>query len=331
MGITKEHDILKSVIEAVPYGMVSFNQDGRVTVANKHAIDLLGLRKYSEDIVGLEVLTVIDNIHELKASIRECLKSGRKNFDLEEIFCNEKCLNLKGRRIVDGMIITVADITDLKESETLSLNAMLEAQELERKRLAAEIHDGVGPILSTVKMNLAAIEDNLDRVDRELGSKFRKSYKMIDEVADDLRSISHNLMPRVLSDFGLVEALSTLCEKVDASKSVNVNFLHSGMKERLEEIVELGLYRISQELINNTLKHAQASNITLQLIHKGEYILLMYEDDGKGFDTETVPHGLGLLNIENRAKAMAGEMRIDSFQGKGMTATVEAYLNPLSS
>lgn len=330
MTTTSQQDILESVIQAAPYGMIAYDLEGKILVANKNAIDQLGLALKARDLIGLEILAVVENLDALKTLIKKCLRQNRKKINLEGVYHNNRYLNFRGRHIIDGMILTIADITYLKESETRSLNTMLEAQELERKRLAAEIHDGIGPILSTVKLNLAAIESTLESTDKELGVKFRQSYQMIDEAADDLRSISHNLMPRILSDFGLIEALTALCEKVDTTKKISVVFIQTNMENRFNQIVELGLYRICQELINNTLKHAGANKITLQLIHKGDHILLMYEDDGKGFDLMELKPGLGLLNIENRAKALAGEMHIDSQPNKGMTATIEAYLKPTS-
>ena len=324
---TANHDFLLSLIAGVPYGIIAIDLQGYITIANTRSIKLLDLPYKVNDLVEQEILPVLNEVDELRTEIESCLKKGRRDFDIEELAHAGKYLNCRGRKILDGMIITMADITQIKESEYLALNALLEGQEQERKRLAREIHDGIGPTLSTLKMNLAHMEGDISGPEANLTEKFKKSYQMIDEVADDLRSISHNLMPKVLSDFGLVAALETLCEKIDATKSIKVVFIHNGIDKRLSEAVELGLYRISQELINNTLKYAEAKKINLQLLKRDGSLQLMYEDDGKGFYPDLISSGIGLTNIENRTKALAGEVILDSQPGRGMTATIEIPLN----
>ncbi|MEO9804744.1 MAG: PAS domain-containing sensor histidine kinase [Reichenbachiella sp.] len=326
-GFTETNDFLLSVIGGAPYGIIAIDLEGHITIANGQALTQLQLSMRIEELVEMDVLDVVGSIQELKKQIEKCLTRGRKDFDLEEVTHMGRYLSFRGRKILNGMIITIADITSIKESKYTALNSLMEGQELERKRLAREIHDGIGPTLSAVKMNLSNIEGDIENLNHSLGEKFRKSYQMIDEAADDLRSISHNLMPKVLSDFGLIEALETLCEKIDEIKSVSVDYINTGFKERLDEVTELGLYRVSQELINNTLKYAQAKRITLQLIKREANIQLMYEDDGKGFYPDTVRNGIGLMNIENRVKAMAGQLIIDSQPGKGMTATIDIPIN----
>lgn len=326
-GFTETNDFLLSVIGGAPYGIIAIDLEGNITIANSQALSHLDLKMKVSDLVELEILDIVVELEELKIKIENCLTRGRKDFDIEEIHHHGKYLAFKGRKILDGMILSISDITSIKESKYAALNSLLEGQELERKRLAREIHDGIGPILSTVKMNLSSIESDVQNTNHHLEEKFRKSYQMIDEAADDLRSISHNLMPKVLSDFGLVDALETLCEKIDETKSVNVHYIHTGLTDRLDEVTELGLYRICQELINNSLKYAQAKKITLQLTKRESGIQLMYEDDGKGFYTDAVRHGIGLLNIDNRAKALTGLFTLDSQPGKGMTATIEIPLN----
>lgn len=322
-------DFLLSVIRDAPNGIIAIDLEGNITIVNNNAITFLKLESEVDRLLEMKIFEVLSDLEEVKLRIQKCLSKDRKNFNIEEIFYHNKYLGIKGRKISGGMVISIADNTSIKESKYIALNSLMEGQELERKRLARDIHDGIGPILSTVKMNIANIEGDIELLNPDLKEKFRKSYDMIDEAAGDLRSISHNLMPKVLSDFGLSEALETLCEKIDATKSVNVAFINTGLDNRLDEVTELGLYRISQELINNTLKYAQAKNITLQLIRRYEAIHMMYEDDGIGFNPEVTYRGIGLMNIENRAKALAGQTVIDSRPGKGMTASVEIPINKI--
>lgn len=325
--VAETHEFLLSIIESTPYGILTVNPDGDITIANSQALSHLGLKWNLNEIIGRNIKEVIDEPRELKMIINNRLDKGIRDFDLKEVSLEEKFLTCRGRKISSGMIITIADITSIKESEYNSLKSMLEGQELERKRLAREIHDGIGPILSTLKMNLANIEGDIENLNHELSEKFRKSYLMIDEASDDLRSISHNLMPRVLSDFGLIDALETLCDKINTTKNLEISFINSGLRGRLDEVTELGLYRISQELISNSLKHSQAKKITLQLIKRESTLRLTYEDNGIGFDLAKNNDGIGLINIENRAKALSGQVIIDTQQNRGMTATVEIPLS----
>lgn len=326
-GYVESHHFLLSIIGEAPYGIMAIDIRGSITIANNLVLKYLDLNMSIEDLLESDVIDIVGNLKELKEKISVCLREDRKKFNIHSLFYNNKYLTFKGRKISDGMIITISDITPIKESQYNALNSMLEGQEQERKRLAREIHDGIGPTLSTLKMNLANIEGDIEGVSHELAEKFRKSYEMIDEAANDIRSISHNLMPKVLSDFGLIEALDSLCEKIDKIRKVDVDFIHSGFDKRVDEVTELGLYRIAQELINNTLKHASAEKITLQLIKRDHHILMMYEDNGLGFKLDEISKGIGLMNIENRAKALGGEVMIDSQPDKGMTATIEIPIN----
>lgn len=316
-------DFLLSILGNAPYGIIALDWNGQITIANSLSQELLSISTPIDDLIDRKVFEVIKAPTELVSELSACLDSKVKELDIDSIFYEGRYLTFSGRLINDGIILTINDVTSIKEAEFEVLNSMLEGQEIERKRLAREIHDGIGPILSTLKLNLANIEGDLNSISPELVEKFRYSYEIIDEAAQDLRNISHNLMPKVLDDFGLKEALMTLCEKIQTSKKIQVDFLAPSLKTRLDVVTELGLYRISQELINNTLKHAHASNISLQILIDQNSLRLLYEDNGVGFKPELVNSGIGLMNIESRTKALAGELIIESKKDKGMTALVE--------
>ncbi|MDW3197621.1 MAG: PAS domain-containing sensor histidine kinase [Cytophagales bacterium] len=320
---TETNDFLLSLIGSAPYGIIAIDLEGFVTIANTQAIECLGLKTSVQELVDMEILEVVQGMEELTNEIRKCLTKGRNDFDLEEVSYLDKYLTFRGRKILGGMVITIADITSVKLSEQEILHSLLQGQEQERRRLAQEIHDGIGPSLSTIKLNLANIESDLQQIDPSRLENFRASYQMIDEVANDLRSISHNLLPKVLLDFGLLEALDTLIERIRERKTIAIEFLNPAKDLNLSKTTELGLYRIIQELINNTLKYAEATKITLQLVKHESTVLLTYEDDGKGFDPHVARKGIGLFNIHNRTLALGGEDEIHSQPGRGMSATIE--------
>lgn len=331
MKKTKEflisNDLLFAVLDNTPFGIIALTKEGKIQWINVQSLIFLGIKKTVKEVINNPILEILQQHIELHDLVKKKLLKKGKPFDLEGSYFNSRYLTFRGRIIKEGMILTIADITTIKISEFLSLNSMLEGQEMERKRLAREIHDGIGPLLSTLKMILANIEGDINNRDINHGDKFIKSYELIDEVSNDLRSISHNLLPKVLLDFGLIEALESLSEKIQTTKNVDMAFMYTGSKKRFDQVLELGIYRVCQELISNTIKHAKARKISLQLVNLGNILRLIYEDDGIGFLPTKNAQGLGILNIENRIKAFGGEVNIDSLPGKGMTASIEIELN----
>jgi signal transduction histidine kinase len=316
-------DLLYEVLEKTPFGIIVFSKNGLIHWINEQTLNILDLHNSESEIIGKGILEVIHHPYDLTSRIRDFVSGKIGKFDMEGIFIKSKYLTIRGRTTKKGLIVTIADITMIKEAELQSLNSMLEGQELERQRLSREIHDGIGPLLSALKINLSSIEGDLDSAQVEAVSIFENAYQLIDQVSDDLRSISHNLTPKVLIDFGLQEALGALKEKMNFSKNMKLTVLFTDIPSHLDQVYELGIYRICQELINNTLKHAKASKTALQLINSNEMLRIIYEDDGIGFEIDQVKRGLGLANIENRIKALGGEWSVDSMPGKGMTATIE--------
>ena len=312
-----------AVLENTPFGIIACSKKGEIQWINNQTLKILDIKKPESEILGNGILEIIYKPYELTNKINDFMSGKIDEFDLEAILFKTQYLTFRGRTTKKGMIVTIADVTRIKKSEILVLNSMIEGQELERKRLSREIHDGIGPLLSTLKMNLNSIEGDVASVTKKTGSIFENAYQLIDQVSDDLRSISHNLTPKVLIDFGLKEALEALKSKMNFSKNMKLAVFFTDVPNRLGQVYELGLYRICQELINNTLKHARAKKSSLQLIHSHDMLRIIYEDDGVGFSFENVNRGLGLANIENRIKALGGELIVDSMPGKGMTATIE--------
>ncbi len=325
--VTETSAFLVSVISSAPYGILAVNKNGEITIANYLAREYLELPYTIKELPGKNIQECIDHIPELQGIINKSLKTSRRQLNIDAFQYSDKFLNIKGRPIHKGYIITIENVTRMKEMEAVALNSMLEGQEQERKRIAKEIHDGLGPMLSAIKLNLESIRADLNSPEQvNLLKKIRNTSKLIDGVSADMRSISRRLMPKVLVDFGIAAAMENLCNQVGESNKLKVNFYKSGFGRRFDDIIELGIYRIGQELIHNALKHAGASVINVQLIEHSRSIVLMIEDNGKGFDEKARDpknRGLGLINIESRAKALGGDFFIDSVEGKGVTATIE--------
>ena len=218
-------------------------------------------------------------------------------------------------------------ITQLeKDKQLLNIDAMLKGQEEERNRIAKDLHDGLGGLLSGVKLSFMSLKEKLP-VTPEGESGFEHSTRMIDRTITELRKVAHNLTPEILMKFGLEEALREFCGSIEASSDVKVVFQLLGKQRKLGSHAESAVYRIVQELVNNALKHAKAASILVQLTYHDEKITLAVEDDGKGFDTTELlsKNGAGISNIQHRVNYFKGMIDIDSMPGKGTSITIELY------
>jgi signal transduction histidine kinase/ligand-binding sensor domain-containing protein len=219
-------------------------------------------------------------------------------------------------------------ISSLKKRQTEQIRAAIHAQEEERKRISRDLHDDIGTKLSALKLFISSLEIKAHAIHQEeIVSLAQNSEQFIGEVVKDLRNLLINLSPTVLEDFGYTNAVEGLANKINETKLIHFELNVFGFKNRLQKDYELALYRITQELINNILKHAEAKNISLQTGQRDDKIVLLIEDDGKGFDVNLHKDGYGLKNLETRTKLLNGKMTIDSIPGKGTTTHIEIPYN----
>ncbi len=205
----------------------------------------------------------------------------------------------------------------------LYLKAIVETQEQERKRIAKDLHDGVGQTLSGVKLNMDNILKQVEQIPEDEAIRLKELVNHIDEACLEVRSISHQMMPRVLQEDGLIPAMQDMLEKSFRHSSITYNFEHHGLNGRLDENIEIGLYRICQELVNNVIKHSGASDVQVQLMRKSGLVLLLVEDNGKGFINESLREkGIGLMNINSRVETINGEFNIEPSPLSGTLATI---------
>lgn len=203
------------------------------------------------------------------------------------------------------------------EYQQKMMDAALESQETERKRIAGDLHDSVGGMLSAVRVGITTLARQLPNP-----QALEQQKHMIDETLDTLRSISRDLMPSTLEKFGLVHAMRELCEQLHKTTLMPVTFSEHGQFERLTPKKELMVFRIAQELTNNVVKHAHASSINV-ILSGSPNLEMVVEDDGVGFDPEVqrsdrkFGKGLGLFNIENRARLLNGKIEYDKTREKG--------------
>jgi len=211
-----------------------------------------------------------------------------------------------------------------RQATELQIKAMVATQEQERKRISRDLHDDVGTKLSALNLYLSSLSEKATAINNdEIRSLAQSSKQFIKEAMYDVRQLLLNLSPTVLEEFGYITAVEGLVNKINETKQIRFDLIVFGINHRLKKDYELALYRITQELINNVLKHAEAKHVSLQIGQRDGKIILMMEDDGKGFDLSAHKDGYGLNNLDARTKLMQGTMTIDSQPGKGTSVLVE--------
>jgi len=205
----------------------------------------------------------------------------------------------------------------LKEQELIGIDAMIEGQEKERQRIAEDLHDSLGGKLSAMKL---FVED-IKKIDRSLHGKLKA---ILDESYDDVRHISHQRNASALIENGLIPAVNRVADRLKSTEKLQVEVTNIDLGKKIQPFIELQLFRIIQELLTNTIKHAKAKNVTIQFSEENNTLNVLYEDDGIGFDAKKVHFGVGLKNIQNRIKKMKGSLTVDSNPDNGTTIILNA-------
>lgn len=213
---------------------------------------------------------------------------------------------------------------ELNRKQNELFNTVTSIQDKERKRIAQDIHDQVGSVLSAAKLQLSGLEELKGDLTDDQKRKYASAMMLMDEAAEELRNISHNLMPATLSRLGLVAALRGLFDKISEYSGLTINFNSYGFEKRVDEPIEINIYPMVLELINNVVKHAQATAATIQLIKYPEYINITVEDNGRGFDKMGQHNdGIGMRSLRSRIEYLKGNINIDSVEGKGTTIMID--------
>jgi two-component system NarL family sensor kinase len=211
-----------------------------------------------------------------------------------------------------------------KDKQLIGVNAMMKGQEEERSRIAKDLHDGFGGLLSGTKMSFVNVKDRLvlSPEDRVL---FEKSLIMLDNTIIDLRKVAQNLMPEALVKFGLYDALQDFCEYVQSSTGIQMLYHQFGEKRKLESTAEIFIYRIVQELVNNVVKHANATQVIVQITTGTQKVDITVEDNGCGFDKDllSTAKGAGMANISYRVQCLNGRTDIVTSPGAGTSVNIE--------
>jgi PAS domain S-box-containing protein len=308
--------------------------DGNITFLNNIGKNILGIDRID-----------IQNGIKIKSIL---IDSDRKRFEEDFLYIREGGLN-KGQEylvktkdesrvpmifymshiLTDGKITgvrgIVIDITERKILERKILGAVIETEDKERQRFSEDLHDGLGPLLSTIRLYFNQLNlKNLSEEEKE--SLLKTTYDMLDEAISTTRSIANNILPGTISDNGLVSAINSFCHRVQHTGIVNFE-IDSNLEKRLDRNIEKTIYRIVIELINNTIKHANATEVRLAIYDHGDIVEITYSDNGSGFDMDEVTGGLGLENIRNRCKSIDADLVMESGKGKGFKTVMTIKKN----
>ncbi len=205
------------------------------------------------------------------------------------------------------------------------LKAVIAGQENERRRIARELHDGVGQRLAAIKLGWEKMVDNLKKSKQY--EDLKEMANLLDAASKEVREISHQMMPKELEQFGLPSAVKNMLNTTLKNTGIDYEFNRFGLKKRLPTIIEMNLFRVLQEMTVNVIKHANATRIDVRLLNRNNKLVLIFEDNGKGFDPKAAGRGIGMINIVGRVKAMDGEMNIESSPGKGTTIRLRIPVN----
>lgn len=229
-------------------------------------------------------------------------------------------LNVMNKRKLERQRISELE----KEKQLMGIEAMLKGQEEERSRLAKDLHDGLGSMLSGVKISFSNMKENVI-MDATNTHAFERSVDQLDKTITELRKIAHNLMPVALVKFGLRSAIKDFCESIRSSGNTDIICEQFGSERPLGNIADINVYRIIQELVNNAVLHGQAKQILVQLTKTDERVLITVEDNGNGFELNSLDKvsGIGMANIRSRVNYFNGRMDIESKPNEGTTVNIE--------
>jgi len=320
----------RSVFENAEDLIMTMNASGLILSANRPATDA-----YGQKIAGkllTEVLTK-EAAERTKEALQQVFEAGdRVEMDLKITggMLNGRVLScvftpiFQGGRVLSATLIA-RDVTESRKLENRVREALIEGQEQERKRVSRELHDGLGQLFTAVKLNMQHLKAGLGTDAKgDALARLELLEQNIGVAINEVKHISHNLMPEVLEQFGLQPALQDLVNSWNRSEGTTTVTL--GMVDLEQEPpahMSLALFRMAQELITNAVRHSGAKTMFLQIIDHGSSIMLTVEDDGKGFDPTMESKGLGLRNIRSRAELLEGTVDIDSTPGKGTMTTIE--------
>lgn len=341
---TISKDYLNNIINSIVDLIIVTDNNGKMKLINNATLNTLGYEE--QELLGKNIRFLFPNTESdadflNRIYLSENNRSQNKEFILNTKYNHQISVLISTsllKKEEDGslsLIIVARDVTEkIKIENQLELErkgravAIFEAQEEERLRLAGDLHDGLGQMLTGI---MYFIENNLASKSKgdDMNQKNIEQLQIqIDSAIKETKSISQNIIPMLLKDFGLVTAIRKLATQINSNNNFNININEFNLDSRLDSRLEKILYRVCQEALNNILKHSRAKNVNIQLIKHDHSVVLLIDDDGVGFDTEKVDltsnfSGIGLISMKERVSALNGAFSISSEKNKGTEILIE--------
>lgn len=319
----------RSVIDNADDIIMTVNSEGKIISANENRNRPRKLKWTGKTIAEImpeenarEAIELLNEVFSTGNPVKSEFKiysmdgSGLQTYgvSLSPIYFNTRVLTV---------ICIARNITELKELEKQTKAALIEGQENERMRVSQELHDGLGQLFTAIKLNLQKIRSDFEKSNSVNLKDIELLETNVGVAFSEVKYISQNLMPDVLWKFGLGPAIEDLVNKWSSIEGLKIELEFVDLHHRYSQELEKALFRICQELLNNAIRHGQASQVFVQLIHHDDSLVLMVEDDGVGFDPNVIAKGFGMRNIRSRAEVFDGKVDIDSAPGRGTVATIE--------
>jgi PAS domain S-box-containing protein len=317
-------------------GIVITDKNQKILTYNQTLIKMLGYsvaqgkgKKVTDFIIPKDVKIVQDRMKRLfKFKLLQSVELSAFNTSgkIIPIEVNSKIIEYENQNV---NLSIIRDITERKEVERKILNTVIETEERERKRFASDLHDDIGPLLSSIKMLVNVLHDTKNQQKKRV--ILSKSYEVINTAIASIREISNNISPHLLNNFGLNTALSSFCNKINLGKDIQIEFESNIADFRFDRNQEVTLYRIFIELLNNTIKHSKAKHVKIDLNSSDEKLICYYKDDGIGFivsqQLNKLDKGLGLNNIIHRIESINGKCKIESKPKGGMRVILQVVID----
>ncbi len=324
-AIIEKEKKFSDIVRLLPQIIFETNKTGYFTYLNKYALKKMAYIESEIFLMKLnDILYHINNkpIDILKEDIVEVLnekefllKTKNNNFIpiiiyIDKVYIYDKFYGYRG---------IMFDISDRKTLEENVLKAIIKTEERERSRFSLELHDTLGPLLSTLKLYVNEIQtDNTDN--KTKNSLFKEIYTLLDDAVAYSREISHNIAPGILKDYGLIKSLNIYIQKINSLNKVEITFKSKTNIERYNDFFEINIYRIVSELLLNSINHGKVSNIVIDIGDYEGQFKLNYYDNGSGFNlSKPLTEGTGLINISSRVKAIKGTCHFNTSEGEGFS------------
>jgi PAS domain S-box-containing protein len=335
----EQNNLLQSVMSAVLTGLLVLDcvRDNRGEVVDfKYRLANPFIEQFTgRSLVGCRLLELYPGMRAagIFGRLKAVADTGRPA-DFEQYYSGEgfnHWFRITGVKLGDGVVSSIENITARKrleeehlrmrlEGQQELLHAIMETQEEERRRISESLHNGVGQILYATKLNLARIEPDKTLLPPEqLRQAWQKTDQLLMEAIRETRNVSHELIPILLQERGLAVAMEDFCKRFSQT---SIQLSCHGLEERLDRHLENAVYRISQELVNNMVKHAGAARGRIEVLREGDRVVIEAQDDGKGIDPAEPGKGIGLRAIRDRVTLLQGTLEIDSAPGAGTMITV---------